>query len=359
MRASATDRVRPEIREISAYHVRDSAGLIKLDAMENPHPWPAGMEDDWLESLRGVPLNRYPDPSARSLKNCLRKRLDLADDFEILLGNGSDELIQIIQLCAAGRDGVIVAPQPSFVMYEMTARFVGAKFVGVPLAADFTLNEEAMLDAVREYRPSVVFLAYPNNPTGNLFDRSAIERIVNEAEGVVVIDEAYHAFADASFADQIGRTDNLVIVRTLSKLGLAGLRLGYMIGPALLLDEFDKVRMPYNIGALTQRTAEFVLDRLEVFEDQAAQIVAERERVFGVLEEMNGIEPYASQTNFILFRSTRLDAPVVFERLVEHGILIKGFGTSGSSLDQCLRVSIGTRAENEAFTGALASILSD
>lgn len=351
--------VRPEIRAMSAYHVSDSAGLIKLDAMENPYPWPEGMEDDWLDHLRGVPLNRYPDASARRLKDCLRSRLELADEVEILLGNGSDELIQIIQLCAVGQDGVIVAPVPSFAMYEMTARFVGARFVGVPLTADFSLDEEAMLEAIREHRPSVVFLSYPNNPTGNLFDRGAMERIVEQAEGVVVVDEAYHAFAGASFADRIGYCDNLVVMRTLSKLGLAGLRLGYMIGTATLLNEFEKVRMPYNISALTQRTAEFILGRLDIFEGQAAQIVAERERVFRALDELEGIEPYTSQTNFILFRSDRLGAPDLFDRLVEHGILLKGFGSTGSVLNQCLRVSIGTRAENDAFLGALASILSN
>lgn len=351
--------VRPEIREMSAYHVRDSAGLIKLDAMENPHPWPEGMEDDWLEHLRGVPLNRYPDASAMRLKDCLRACLELADDASILLGNGSDELIQIVQLCAVGRDGVIVAPEPSFVMYEMAARFVGAKFVGVPLAADFSLDGEAMLAAVREHRPSVVFLSYPNNPTGNLFDRGAMERIVEQAEGVVVVDEAYHAFADDSFADRIGHYDNLVVMRTLSKLGLAGLRLGYMIGPESLLNEFEKVRMPYNISTLTQRTAEFVLGRFDVFEDQAAQIVVERERVMIALDELDGLVPYPSKTNFILFRSDRRGATDLFERLVKHGILVKSFGSTGSALDECLRVSIGTRTENDAFIDVLTTLMSN
>lgn len=343
---------------MSAYHVRDSTGLIKLDAMENPYPWPAGMEEDWLDYLRGVPLNRYPDPSARTLKDCLRSQLPAAEDVAILLGNGSDELIQIIQLCAVGRDGVIVAPVPSFVMYEMTARFVGAEFIGVPLAADFSLDVEAMLRTIRDHRPSVVFLAYPNNPTGNLFDHDALERIIRETEGLVVIDEAYHAFAGVSFADEINQYDNLVVMRTLSKLGLAGLRLGYMLGPTELINEFEKVRMPYNISALTQRTAEFALGRLEVFERQASEIIAERERVYSFLEVLDGIQPYASQTNFILFRSDRMNAPLLYERLVEKGILVKGFGGTGTALDRCLRVSIGTLEENDAFMAALESALS-
>jgi histidinol-phosphate aminotransferase len=354
----AANSVRPEIRAMSAYHVRDSTGLIKLDAMENPYPWPDGMEEDWLDYLRGVPLNRYPDPSATSLKNCLRGSLEAAGDNEILLGNGSDELIQIIQLSAVGRDGVIVAPAPSFVMYEMTARFVGAKFVGVPLSPDFAIDEDAMLRAIRDHRPSVVFLAYPNNPTGNLFDRGAIGRIISETRGLVVVDEAYHAFAGTSFVDELAGYDNLIVMRTLSKLGLAGLRLGYMIGPAELLNEFEKVRMPYNISALTQRTAEFALGRLDVFEHQASRIVAERDRVYAYLDALEGVAPYPSKTNFILFRSSLLDAPALYDRLVEHGILVKGFGDHGSGLDRCLRVTVGTRRENDVFMAALAAILS-
>lgn len=341
---------------MSAYQVRDSDGLIKLDAMENPHPWPEGMEDEWLHFLRGVPLNRYPDPSARVLKDRLRDNLGLKDGIDILLGNGSDELIQIVQMCAVGRDGVIVAPEPSFVMYEMAARFVGGKFVGVPLAGDFSLDEEAMLEALAVHRPSVVFLAYPNNPTGNLFDRGSIDRIIRAAPGVVVLDEAYHAFAEDSFADRVGRSDNLVVMRTLSKLGLAGLRLGYMIGPSALLNEFEKVRLPYNVSTLTQRTAEFVLGRLAVFEAQASRIIEERERVFRALSELGGITPFPSRTNFILFRSDNREAQVLFDRLLDRGILLRGFGSTGTVLDDCLRVSIGTREENDAFLEALTAI---
>jgi histidinol-phosphate aminotransferase len=343
---------------MSAYRVPDSTGLIKLDAMENPHPWPEDIEEEWLDCLRGVPLNRYPDPCARSLKRRLRSILGLSDDTGIVLGNGSDELIQIIQLGAVGRNGVIVAPTPSFVMYEMTARFVGAAFVGVPLSPQFALDEDAMLEAIRDHRPSVVFLAYPNNPTGNLFDRGSVRRIIEETDGLVVVDEAYHAFAEASFADEIDSHGNLLVMRTLSKLGLAGLRLGYVIGPASLLEEFEKVRMPYNIGVLTQRTAEFALTRLDVFQRQAEEIIAERSRVHAFLGARAGVEPYPTRTNFILFRSDRLDAQLLFDKMVERGVLIKAFADAGAPMDRCLRVTIGTRAENDAFMAALESILS-
>jgi len=352
-------RVRAEIRALRAYRVPASDDLIKLDAMENPYQWPEDMQDAWLDQLRSIPLNRYPDPTASGLKNCLRDSLGIPDEMEILLGNGSDELIQIIQLCMLGRDGVVVAPTPSFVMYEMIARFVGARFVGVPLAADYAVDEDAMRRAIHEYDPAVVFLAYPNNPTGNLFDRCAMDRIIRNTRGLVVVDEAYHAFARSSCMDQIVDHNNLVVMRTLSKLGLAGLRLGYLVGPAAWLDEFEKVRMPYNINVLTQRTAEFALRRPDVFEHQASTIVSERQRLYTSLECVEGVTPYPSQANFILFRCDRDKASDLFDRLVQRGILVKNFGQADAGLDRCLRVTVGTEKENHAFIAALESSLAD
>ncbi len=350
-------RVRAEIRALTAYAVPGCEGLTKLDAMENPYQWPAEMQEEWLDHLRGVPLNRYPDPTASRLKQSLRDNLEIPGEMEVLLGNGSDELIQIIQLCTMDRDGVVVAPSPSFVMYEMTARFVGAKFVGVPLAVDYSIDENAMLRAIDEHDPAVVFLAYPNNPTGNLFDRAAMDRIIRKTRGLVVIDEAYHAFAGTSCMDQIGDHDNLVVMRTLSKLGLAGLRLGYLVGPAAWLKEFDKVRMPYNINVLTQRTVEFALQRMDVFEHQASQIVSERGRMYAFLKSRQGVTPFPSQANFILFRSDAVPASELFDQLVRQGVLVKSFGQAGAGLDRCLRVSMGTTEENDAFMDALDKTL--
>jgi histidinol-phosphate aminotransferase len=350
-------RVRAEIRALTAYPVSGCEDLTKLDAMENPYQWPADMQEEWLDHLRGVPLNRYPDPTASRLKQSLRDNLDIPGEMEILLGNGSDELIQIIQLCTIDRDGFVVAPSPSFVMYEMTARFVGVRFVGVPLAADYSIDEDAMLRAIDDHDPAVVFLAYPNNPTGNLFDRGVMDRIIRRARGLVVVDEAYHAFSETSYVDQIGSHDNLVVMHTLSKLGLAGLRLGYLIGPAAWLKEFDKVRMPYNINVLTQRTVEFALQRMDVFERQASQIISERRRLYAFLKSRAGVTPYPSQANFILFCSDGLPASELFDQLVAQGILVKSFSQAGSGLDRCLRVSVGTAEENDAFMAALDKTL--
>ena len=327
---------------MSAYKVQNSTGMIKLDAMENPYPWPVDMREKWLDHLRGISLNRYPDAGAYNLKQCVCEAMGVPPDMQVMLGNGSDELIQIIQLCMAGADRVMLSPSPSFVMYEMVARVVGARFVGVPLKTDFSLDMDAMRREIREHDPAVVFLSYPNNPTGNLFDRASMDEIISITNGLVVVDEAYHIFAGHSYYGHLGQHNNLVVMRTLSKLGLAGLRLGYLVGPGAWVEQFEKVRMPYNISILTQYTAEFVLQRLEVFEQQARQIVAERERLYQALAGMDGITAFVSQANFVLFRSERLDAKELFERLRAHNVLVKCFHQAGPGLDRCLRVSIGT-----------------
>ena len=350
-------RVRAEIKALDAYRVVESEGLIKLDAMENPYSWPKSMQDEWVEHLRSLPLNRYPDPRGQKLKQTLRGAFNIGQEMEILLGNGSDELIQIVQMCMSTSGSVMLSPSPSFVMYEMAAKFVGAKFVGVPLASDFSIDLNAIRTAIKRYDPAVIFLAYPNNPTANLFDHDVIDEIIRTSNGLVVLDEAYHIFSDSSFYDQLGLHGNLVVMRTLSKMGLAGLRLGFLVGPKTWLNEFEKVRMPYNIGALSQATAEFALRRLDVFEQQAAQIIAERERLFVALVGMADITPFQSQTNFILFRSERIPATDLFNRLIEHGILIKNCHQSDPALDQCLRVSVGTENDNNAFLTALEKCL--
>ena len=251
-----THWVRPEIRELSAYHVQPAAGLIKLDAMENPYTWPAELRAEWLALLRGTDVNRYPDPGARALSERLVEAMDVPAGMRVLLGNGSDELIQMIAMSLAGPSRSVLSVDPGFVMYRMIATFCGMRYVGVPLAGDdFGLDLPAVLQAMETYEPAVVFLAYPNNPTANLFDAGAVVEIIRAAPGLVVVDEAYAPFTDASFMPRLGEFDNLVVMRTVSKMGLAGLRLGLLAGPAAWLDEFDKVRLPYNINVLTQQVA--------------------------------------------------------------------------------------------------------
>jgi histidinol-phosphate aminotransferase len=349
--------VRPEIRALKAYHVPDAAGLVKLDAMENPWQWPEALKDEWLRELKRAEINRYPDPAARTLKARLRVALGVPPGQELLLGNGSDELIQMILLAVAKPGATVVAPVPTFVMYEMIATFAGMKFVGVPLGTDFTLDFEAMRMAIAEVRPAVVFLAWPNNPSGNLFDAAAMEAVIREAPGLVVVDEAYFAFAQETFLDRLTRHENLLVMRTLSKQGLAGLRLGILIGARGWLDEFDKVRLPYNLGVLNQASAEFALRHLDVLDGQAAAIRAERDNLHRQLAAFPGIKVWPSRANFILFRVERRAANEVFEALKRNGVLIKNLDGQGGKLAGCLRVTVGRPEENEAFLKALRKAL--
>jgi histidinol-phosphate aminotransferase len=349
--------VRPEIRALSAYHVPPSADFIKLDAMENPYHWPEEMVEEWLAVLRDVSLNRYPDPSPAGLKASLGEAMGVPAGQDVLLGNGSDELIQMIAMTLAQPGRVILAPEPSFVMYKMIATFTGMDYVGVPLAGDFSLDLPAMLAAIQQHQPAVTFLAYPNNPTGDLFDRDTVRAVIEASPGLVVVDEAYHAFAGASFMDELGKYDNLLVMRTVSKMGLAGLRLGLLAGPREWLTEFDKTRLPYNINVLTQVSAEFALTHREVLDAQTQQICADREKLMAALQAMEGVQPFPSRANFILFRVA--DANVVFEALKVQGVLIKNMGASVGPLAQCLRVTVGTPEENAAFLGALQQALKE
>jgi histidinol-phosphate aminotransferase len=240
-------------------------------------------------------------------------------------------------------------------MFRMIATFAGARFVAVPLKADFSLDREAMMAAIGEHRPALIFLAYPNNPTGNLFDREALARIIETAPGLVVIDEAYHAFAGESFMPQTTASDNLLVMRTVSKLGLAGLRLGLAAGSGRWLRQFDKLRLPYNVNVLTQLVADAVLAERDVLEAQAAAIRSERETLFEALGRQRGVTAFASRANFILFRVR--DAAGVFERLKQHKVLIKNLHGSHPLLAGCLRVTVGTPRENQTFLSALSDSL--
>ncbi|MBI3899988.1 MAG: histidinol-phosphate transaminase [Gammaproteobacteria bacterium] len=349
--------IRPEIRALKAYHVADARGLIKLDAMENPYGWPEELRAGWQDVLRAVEVNRYPDPGAVALTARLRDALAVPAPATLLLGNGSDELIQIILLALARPGAVVLAPTPTFVMYQMTATFVGMKFIGVPLPQNFALDRAAMLAAITQHQPAVIFLSYPNNPTGNLFDAADIDAILNAAPGLVIVDEAYHAFAEASFMDRLGKYDNLLVMRTLSKQGLAGLRLGVLAGDPKWIAELDKVRLPYNINALTQASAEFALTHRAAFDQQCAQIRAERALLQQALERLPGVDVWPSRANFLLFRPRTRPAGEIHAGLRQAGILIKNLDPSGGALAGCLRVTVGSPTENRAFVTALTGLL--
>lgn len=351
---SVTDWVRPEIRELNAYHVPDPGDMVKLDAMENPYRWPAEMLHEWQSLLTGVTVNRYPDPAAGQLTDRLRACMQVPADQQVILGNGSDEIIQIIAMTLAASGRRVLSLEPGFVMYRMIATFTGMDYVGVPLRSDdFGIDRDATLAAIEEHQPAVVFVAYPNNPTGNLFDVGVVEEIIEASPGLVVIDEAYHAFAQTSFMDRLGEFPNLVVMRTVSKLGLAGLRLGLLAGPKTWLAEFNKVRLPYNINVLTQASADFALSRMDVLDEQTAKIRATRTELHDALVSMGHFQVFPSAANFFLFRCPEGKAVPVFEALKARGVLIKNLSPVGGLLTDCLRVTVGTAEENSAFVGAL------
>ncbi len=349
--------IRPEIRALTAYKVADATGFIKLDAMENPYIWPDALKTEWLKRVRDAEINRYPDPEAKSLCQILKAYNRIPDTCDLILGNGSDEIIQLL-LMALPAHAAVMAPEPSFVMYKQIAQCLGLNYQGLPLLADnFELDIEAILGAIKAQQPAIIFLAYPNNPTGNLFDSAAIERIITHSTGLVIIDEAYAPFTDFSFIERLTEYNNLLVMRTVSKLGLAGLRLGFIAGHPSIINELNKARLPYNINTLTQCSAEFALTHPEMFAEQTGTICTERARMFLQLSVLEGISPSPSAANFILFRTPHNRATDIFNALKEKNILIKNLSSQQSLLKDCLRVTIGKPEENNAFIKALKATL--
>ena len=352
--------LRQEVLDLHAYHVPDSSGYIKLDAMENPYPVPPALRGEIAEAVAAAAINRYPDPGAASLKEKIRIVTRLPQEMEVLLGNGSDELIQLLAMALNKPGAVLLGVEPSFVMYKMIAAFTGMRYVGVPLVAnfgaeDFSLDLAATLAAINRERPALTFLAYPNNPTGNLFSADAVAQIIQSSPGLVVVDEAYYAFAADSFIPHLALYPNLLVMRTFSKLGMAGLRLGFLAGSAAWLGQLEKLRLPYNVGVLPQLVAEKLLSHHDVLLQQAEQIKQDRAKLYQQLSEIAGVKVYSSEANFLLFRVA--NATAVFEGLKQHGVLIKNLNGGHPMLKDCLRVTVGTPEENMRFITALTETI--
>lgn len=355
MTKSPKDLVREEVLALTAYHVGEAAGMVKLDAMENPYALPQELRREIALLAADAALNRYPNPQAPELKARLRRTMAIPEEFAILLGNGSDEIIHIMVQALARPGAVVLAPEPTFVMYRAYALVNRMRYVGVPLAPDFTLDCGRMLAAIEEHQPALAFIAYPNNPTGNLFAEADVLRILQAAPGLVVLDEAYHAFAQKSFMRRLAEFPNLVVMRTLSKVGMAGLRLGYAAGNPAWMREFDKVRPPYNVNVLTQLVAERLLAHAGVLEQQAAAIREERARLKAELERLPGVTVFPSDANFLLVRVP--DAGKAFAGMRARGVLVKMLHGSHPLLAQCLRITVGTAEENTLCLGALRAAL--
>ncbi len=346
---------RQEILSLQAYHASSGTGLVKLDAMENPYSLPLELRNEIAQLAAGAAINRYPDAGAHRLKKSIRAMTALPQGMDVLLGNGSDEIIQLLALAVSRQGATLLSVEPSFVMYRMIAAFARLNYAGIPLTQDFALDLPAMLDGIKRHHPALVFLSYPNNPTGNLFDAKVIVQIIEAAPGLVVVDEAYYAFASDSFIPMLERYPNLLVMRTFSKLGMAGLRLGFLAGSSVWLEQLEKLRLPYNVGVLTQLIAEKLLQHHEVLLQQAVQIMKDRAWLYERLVGTVDVRAYPSEANFILFRVNHADR--VFEGLKQRGILIKKLHGSHPALDDCLRVTVGTQIENECFIAALQEIL--
>ncbi len=370
--SAAEGLVRGEIRQMASYHVPDSAGMVKLDAMENPYGLPPELQEALGRRLAEVALNRYPVPAYAGLKTMIRQRFGVPSQAGLVLGNGSDELISMLVTLLNQPGATVLAPQPSFVMYGMSARFAGMKYVGVDLDAGLQLDLDAMLAAIAQHQPALVFLAYPNNPTGNCFSRAAIETILRCSPGLVVLDEAYQPFAPDSWMPRLAEFPNLAVMRTVSKLGLAGVRLGYLAASVDWIDQLEKVRPPYNVGVLNEAAAVFALEHAELFQAQAQLIRDERERLLASLDGLIGgdglAQVFPSQANFVLVRVADAGSPepqaaaargtAVAARMRESGVLIKDVGRMHPMLHNCLRLTVGTPDENRQMLLALRQALS-
>lgn len=350
--------IRSDIQGLHAYAVQPSAGMVKLDTMENPYRLPEALQQALGERLGKVAINRYPAERGDDLKAALAAHAGMPEGCAITLGNGSDELITMLSLACAIPGATVMAPVPGFVMYALSAALQGQRFVGVPLTPDFELDEPAMLAAIETERPALLYLAYPNNPTANLWDASVVERLIQamgRVNGLVVMDEAYQPFAERDAMPWLRTYPHVLVMRTMSKFGLAGVRIGYLIGREPLIAEIDKLRPPFNVSVLNAEAGLFALEHVDEYQRQAAAIRSERARVFAALAQLPGVRPWPSQANMILTRVP--DAAHVFAGMRSRKVLVKNVSALHPLLANCLRLTIGTPDENTLMLAALAAAL--
>ena len=343
-------RIPEVLRGATAYHVPKPKEIVaKLDANELPYALPPELRAKLGAALAEVPLERYPDPNATRLRALLAAQLGVATE-QLVFGNGSDELIALLVEAFAGP---VLYPVPTFVYYRLAGLARGVPLVEVPLQADFTLDEGSVEAAITSYRPATVFLALPNNPTGTLWRTDfALELAAKHRDTVIVSDEAYHAYAGVSNLPHLADHPNLVVMRTFSKVGFAGVRVGYTISSRAIAHMLEKVCPPYNVSSLDQRAAEVAVEHGSAWgAARAAEVIAERARLAAALAAA-GAEVFPSDANLVLARFA--DAPGVYAKLMAAGISVRAFGGPGP-LAGCLRITVGTPAETDALLRALGS----
>jgi histidinol-phosphate aminotransferase len=377
--------VKKSVQELKPYQAENIQCRIKLDAMENPYPLPETLMKKVIEGIGRVKINRYPDPSASRLKNIISSQTGISAD-SIIIGNGSDELIQMIltvfgdpssQPLSGEHGDKVLFPVPTFSMYGIIAKSLSLAPEGIPLIppcpplekggqeGGWEIQLDKFLSEMERLKPKVIFISYPNNPTGNCFSKETVLKILEKAQGVVVIDEAYYDFSKKTFLPYIEEFKNMIILRTLSKIGMAGLRVGYLTADKEICNELNKVRLPYNSNSVSQEIAGIILENRAEIDKQIASIISERERLMDGLKRIKGVKPFPSETNFILFtfhtplpfgeRVGVRGQKEVFERLLDNGILIRNFNTD-TYLKDFLRVTIGTPEEDKEFLNVMRKI---
>ncbi|MBC8286606.1 MAG: histidinol-phosphate transaminase [Nitrospinae bacterium] len=345
--------VRDKIKGLKAYQVENLNEGTKLHANENPYPPSPKLLKKIFQRLDELELNRYPDPDCRNLKQAIANKTGALTE-QIIIGNGSDELIQYLMQVLCDEGDTIAFPDPTFAMYGITAQCLGLNPVSFPLNDNWDFEAQPALEVLAKHKARLVFISYPNNPTGNCFSEQAIQQVIEQFEGIVVLDEAYHDFAGKSFFKQMENHNNLVILRSLSKIGLAGLRIGYGIFPSMLAEQVNKVRLPYNSNTLSQWVATELLNDFTHVQNQIHSIVEERNRLMHELSKLPAIIAYPSNSNFILFQAPN-GGEKLFNDLKENGTLLRNLN-SHPRLKNCLRVTIGTKLENDQFLEQLRKI---
>ena len=342
--------VRDKIKNLKAYQVENLDECTKLHANENPYPPSPELLNKIFQRLDELELNRYPDPDCRNLKKTIANRTGALTE-QIIIGNGSDELIQYLMQVLCDAEETIAFPDPTFAMYGITAQCLGLSPVSFPLNDNWDFEASSALKTLAEHKARIVFISYPNNPTGNCFSEQEIQQVIEQFEGIVVLDEAYHDFSGKTFLKQMEKHNNLVILRSLSKIGLAGLRVGYGIFPVMLAEQVNKSRLPYNSNSISQWVANELLNDFTPVQNQIHSILEERDRLMDELSKLPAITVYPSDSNFILFQASR-DGEMVFNNLKANGTLLRNLG-SHPRLKNFLRVTIGTKQENDQFLSQL------
>lgn len=348
---------RDDLGALEGYHSPQLDVSVRLNTNESPFPPPPQFVDAWLAALRSVPLHRYPDRAARALRGTLGARLGQPAE-RVFGANGSNEVLQTLLLAYGGPGRSALLFEPTYALHARIARITGTAVVTAERGDDFRVDPDSAGVQIAANRPAVVLLCSPNNPTGTVEDPATVRSVVEAARAVgalVIVDEAYGEFARDTALDLVDDDIPLVVVRTYSKVwSLAALRLGFGIAPRGVVEVLEQIVLPYHLGAATQVAGTVALEYESEMRARVAMLVEERERVLAALEDQGGIRPFPSGANFVLFRVDG-DGHALWRGLLSQGVLVRDF-SRWPRVEDCLRVTIGTHSENEAFLGALRSL---